>query len=244
MQSALSFPPSWRADRRVLTPALALLFASVANTGALAACEPQYPVRIQLFGDSIMEGVQSFTRGEIPTQPPAALLRAHFDRLYGNGVVVVSTRAVAGSTASDLADGSDDLNAPWPRSVDANIVVVNHGVNDSARRVDLGIYRAAIRKLSVAPARVIFQTPTMTLSHDVAPYAQVMRDVAAEAGVAVADAFAYTAGRRDLSALIPDATHPSRRLYSLIVANVLAPVVSRAVAELRCESPAAPVRSR
>jgi lysophospholipase L1-like esterase len=189
-----------------------------------AACTVSNPLRIQLFGDSTQEGWDGQTQAYAPI-PPAAALQAELEGRLGPGRVVVTSRAVDKSTASDLAAGTDGLNAAWPAPVDADIVIINHGINDATHGGSLADYRAALDKLAQAPALVIFETPNIIRHVDLAPWAQAMREVAAQRGVAVADTYAYTAALPDWQALVGDWAHPTQELYLMIARDVLAPTV-------------------
>jgi lysophospholipase L1-like esterase len=209
-------------------------------------------VRIQLFGDSTMVGYSWTPSGYlIGPDNPSTALKSYFDVHYGVGVVNVESRAVARTTAKQLVAGTDGLNQPWPQSVDADLVVMNHGMNDliadgsvltltPAGAPDhvtilpdgLPAYRTALETLSRAPAVVIFETPNVNQVWDLAPYAQTMRDVAKEHGISVADTFAYTHDKADL---LSDWTHPTDALYSMISANVMQVTAKAVVSKLRCE---------
>jgi lysophospholipase L1-like esterase len=91
----------------------------------LVACKTAAPgpVRIQLFGDSTQWGYDPTTERPV-AQPPVALLQAAMDARFGVGRVLVTERAAPGTTSSDLVAGKDDRNRPWPREVNADIVVV------------------------------------------------------------------------------------------------------------------------
>jgi lysophospholipase L1-like esterase len=227
--------------------------ADDASTPAVAACVPHDPVVIQLFGDSTQAGYTTTLDGTsvIVAHNPADELQAYFTGLYGAGKVIVSSRAVGGTTAKELVAGTDHLNAPWPGSVMADIVVVNHGINDlthdgAVLELDpdgypkhvtilpegLSSYRAALATLAKAPAVVIFETPNAVKVYDIAPYAQMMRDVAAEQGLAVADTYAFTVDKTDQ---LSDWAHPTDALYASIAAKVVEPVVGLVVAALLCK---------
>jgi lysophospholipase L1-like esterase len=210
-------------------------------------------VQVQLFGDSTMAGYTTTSAGVSVIVPdnPGAALQAYFDHHYGAGVVTVEDRGVGGTTAKELVAGTDGLNKPWPQSVDADLVIINHGINDlthdgavltltpagypeSVTILPDGLpaYLAALETLAHAPAVVIFETPNAVNVFDVAPYAQTMRDVAKADGLAVADTFAYTQDKTDL---LSDWAHPTDALYSMISVNSVQPAAKAVVSKLRCE---------
>lgn len=205
------------------------------NSGPLdAPCAPVEQVRVQLFGDSTQAGADGSTGG-YATLTPAVNLQAAMDARYGRGKSLVTLRAVGGTSAVELVAGTDGMNQPWPESVDADIVVVNHGINDVWKHGDMDAYRAALETLSDAPATVIFETPNIIHGmYDVGPFAQTMREVAQARGVPVADVYAYTAAMPDYATRIPDWAHPVEALYVDIVRDVLAPAVFAEADGLLC----------
>lgn len=127
--------------------------------------------------------------------------------------------------------------AVWPADVKGDIVVANWGVNDSAIPMPLEAYRANLRKL-VASGVTMLETPNPIVPGaglgDEA-YAQVMREVAAESGIPVADAQAYVLSVPNWNVLYSDGYHhPADALYRMISANVLVPAVAKQVQALRC----------
>jgi lysophospholipase L1-like esterase len=198
---------------------------------------PVAPVKIQLFGDSTMFG-QNASGGPRASIYPELALQRLMDNRFGVGAVKVSTRAVSGTASSNLLAGTDNLNSPWPQSVNANIVVINHGINDLRYSVPIATYRSNLQKLAVAPARVVFQTPfpIYTLGTPSAAYAEVMRSVASERGVPLIDAMAYLLpypGWHTEYAI--DGIHATAAGYELVATNVQFPVLSKLVAPLLCK---------
>jgi lysophospholipase L1-like esterase len=192
-----------------------------------ASCPPA--VKITLFGDSTMAGYDS--RGLVQSTP-AVVLQAEMDARFGRGSTVVESRAVGGTTAKQLVAGTDGLNEPWPRSVSAQVVVVNHGINDLTHDGDVTGYKAALRSIAQrTPATLIFETPNVVKEHDLRPYVQAMRDVAAEYSIQVADTFALSS-----TALLSDWAHPTDQGYAFLVRSSLAPAVAKTVARLRLTS--------
>jgi lysophospholipase L1-like esterase len=157
---------------------------------------------------------------------------------FGVGAVKVSTRAVSATSSGNLLAGTDNLNSPWPQSVNAQIVVINHGINDLRYSISVATYRSNLQKLAIAPARVVFQTPfpIYTLGTPSQAYAEAMRAVASERGITLIDAMAY---------LLPlpawktqyalDGIHATAAGYDLVAANVQFPVLSKLVAPLLCK---------
>lgn len=208
----------------------------------LARCEHPRRVKIQLFGDSTLVGTFS---GQRVVDHPERVLQAAADAAFGPGQVAIETRAVNGTTSADLLAGRDKRNAAWPSPVDADIVVVNFGINDRGFDMDRHTYRANLRQLAHAPARVVFQTPLPTISvrnlyrylnYRDDSYASEMREVAREMQIPVADAGAFAMSIADWKGRYGDSVHPNAEGYRMIVTKVLAPTLMPIVAETRCAS--------
>lgn len=198
-------PPSTvqRAQRAV--PALLVLCASF---GLASSATPPRPM-LQLFGDSTQ--VQAY-----------GPLRERLGPL-------VQSQAVGESSSGMLVSGSDGLNPPWPGAVTGRLVLINHGMNDARpwSRVSLDAYRANLRRLAVAPSRVVFVTPNPSTypGRDTHPYAEVMREVGAELGVAVVDVHACFQRQPDWPRRLPDQVHPDEQGVQFIVDHCLLPVL-------------------
>lgn len=188
-------------------------------------CVQMAQVRVQLFGDSTMEGWDGAT-GAYAVRTPTSELQDALDARFGRGTTLVTSRAMSGTTARQLVAGTDGRNQPWPRSVDAEIVVVNHGINDATHGDDLATYKAALAAIVANPggARLIFETPNAVRGADLAPFAQAMRDT----GTPIADTFT-------LPVELGDWAHPTQAGYIKIVRDSLAPAVIPVVEQvLRC----------
>lgn len=154
---------------------------------------------------------------------PALLLEQNLDATFGAGKTRVEVRAVGGTTLRELVAGTDHLNKPWPQSVNAYIVVINHGISDLTHDGDLAGYKANLA-LVARTRDVIFETPNKVQQWDLAPYAQAMR---------YRPAFADTYAILSLSHL-SDWTHPTQAGYEFIVKTSLAPIVASKVSPLLC----------
>lgn len=216
---------------RAATAGVVCAYAVVALTcaAALTACggggddQPQAaPIshelpRIQLFGDSTMRTAGVFWQERW-------------------GADKIENRAKDGTGSAKLIAGTDRRNKPWPQSVTAPFYVVNHGMNDGylySRRNDpltIDQYKANLRILAHAPgATAIFQTPNPSTldGRDMAPYAQAMREVAAEFGLRLIDVFACFQTQPNWVDRIPDGTHPDEQGLRFIVNQCAAPVIER-----------------
>ena len=207
-------------------PALVPLALVLALAGALAHARP---VRIQLFGDSTQWGYDGTTKQRV-AQPPAALLQAAMDARFGAGVVVVTERAVASTTAGRLLHGTDGRNRPWPQEVDADIVVVNHGLNDARLRLSLAAYKTQLTQLHPT----VFETPNpVTVDWPQPAYAATMREVAARQHAPVADVDAWMRAQFRWPAMLSDGVHPTPAAYREIVLQVLMPTLAPLVERAR-----------
>ena len=199
---------------------------AVASTSAWSA--PARPVRIQLFGDSTQWGYDDKTDRAVP-QPPVAVLQSAMDARFGAGAVIVTERAVPGTTSGQLLAGTDGRNRPWPQEVDADIVVVNHALNDSDQHVPLATYERQLAALHPT----VFETPNaITIDWPAAPYVATMRKVAARQHAPVADVDAWMRAQPGWKSLLSDdGLHPTQAGYREIVLKVLMPTLEPLVAK-------------
>jgi len=203
------------------------LLAAVVVASASAWSAPAKPVRIQLFGDSTQWGYDGKTEQPV-AQPPVAVLQAAMDARFGAGAVLVTERAVPGTTSGQLLAGTDGRNRPWPREVDADIVVVNHALNDSNEHVPLATYERQIAALHPT----VFETPNaITVDWPAPPYIAAMRKVAAAQHAPVADVDAWMRTQPNWKSLLSDdGLHPTQAGYREIVLKVLMPTLEPLVA--------------
>ena len=203
-----------------------LAAAVVASTAAWSA--PAKPVRIQLFGDSTQWGYDGKTEQPV-AQPPVAILQSAMDARFGAGAVLVTERAVPGTTSGQLLAGTDGRNRPWPNEVDADIVVVNHALNDSNEHVPLATYERQLAALHPT----VFETPNaITVAWPAPPYVAAMRRVAAQQHAPVADVDAWMRAQPNWKSLLSgDGLHPTQAGYREIVLKVLMPTLEPLVAK-------------
>src|SRR5688572_5268485 len=172
-------------------------------------------VKIQLFGDSTQVAAYRF-----------GFLSAELSKRFGSGIVI-ELRAVSNTDSQQLLDGTDGLNEPWPLSVAADIVVINHGINDAKRRTD---YAANLR--AFAGPGVVFETPNPVhgQTYDTAENAALMRAI----GTETIDVYRYVAALPNWQAMVPDGVHPSAALHALIAQDVTAPALVPLIAARLC----------
>ena len=204
-----------------------LIVLLLAGCGGGDHCQPLETVRVQLFGDSTMVNLDAWTKTD------RTALERWADSRFGKGVVRFENRAVPGTTSQNLIDG-DGLNAPWAKP-NADVIVVNHGLNDAAR-VEINAYRANLRIFGTG-TRIVYVTPNAAVP-GVTPlpdaYAAAMREVAADLRAPVADVFAYTIAG-DLKVTLLDGVHPMPATEQAIADHVVAPALEPVVSALRCE---------
>lgn len=206
----------------------ALLAAALAAASATTWSAPAAPVRIQLFGDSTQWGYVA--RSDTPVaEPPVAVLQSAMDARFGAGAVIVTERAVPGTTSGQLLAGTDGRNRPWPQEVAADIVVVNHALNDSNEHVPLATYERQIAALHPT----VFETPNaITVDWPAPPYVDAMRRVAARQHAALADVDAWMRAQPHWQSLLSDdGLHPTQAGYREIVLKVLMPTLEPLVAD-------------
>ncbi len=205
-----------------------LLAATLAVASTSAWTAPARPVRIQLFGDSTQWGYDNKTDRPVP-QAPVAVLQSAMDARFGAGAVIVSERAVPGTTSGQLLAGTDGRNRPWPQEVDADIVVVNHALNDSNEHVPLATYERQLAALHPT----VFETPNaITVDWPAPPYVATMRKVAAQQHAPAADVDAWMRAQPDWKSLLSnDGLHPTQAGYREIVLKVLMPTLQPLVAK-------------
>jgi lysophospholipase L1-like esterase len=198
-----------------------LLAASLSVASAHAGDTTTRPVRIQLFGDSTQFGYDGKTDKQT-AHPPATVLQSLMDARFGRGAVIVTERAVPGSASAQLLAGTDGRNRPWPQEVDADIVVVNHALNDADTKVPLPKYAAQLRRLHPT----VYETPNpVTIGWPSPKYARVMRQVAAEQHAPVADVETWMRAQPHWQRHLTDGLHPDDATYGEIVRQVLMPTL-------------------
>lgn len=190
------------------TPPAAIPTASTASCATIA-----------LYGDSTDDGTDGSTRAHASIDPTAAL-QTLMDTRFGAGKVVVTNKAVGGTSSGDLVAVSPAFT----------LAVINFGINDSLHGVPIADYKANLRKL-YRPG-VVFKTPNPIYGEaytsapaDDSAYVQAMREVSVELGAPLIDTNAYVLSLQDWRSLLPDGVHPTTVLYGLIAQNSMATLV-------------------
>jgi lysophospholipase L1-like esterase len=197
--------------------------------------DPADRVYIELYGDSIMCGSDPdladdpcgcnsrSIEGRVP-QPPARLIETFLPQYK----LVITSRSSGLSTAAELLDGNDGVNGPWPDYQEANVVVINHGLNDARYDVPVEEYESTLRELrEKLPTNtvMVWQTPTVARGIDTTEYAAAMRRVAADYNDILADAHKISRWLGEL----PDGVHPRQLGYVELVDLCLASAINQAI---------------
>jgi hypothetical protein len=182
---------------------------------------------IDYYGDSTVWGYQSGSGAQVANPAPAVfavtLPQYHLATQY-----TVRNEGVNGTTACQLLDGSDGKHPAWDTQMsnsNAAIVIINHGINDEWKDGGIDSYKSCLaslaQKAKAHGKTVIFETPNPT--RDSYPdgldaWADAMRGVAAQQGVAVIDQYAYLKsylnGASPLT-ICPDGLHPTEAVYAM-----------------------------
>ena len=214
--------------------------------------KPVISLRIELFGDSIMCGKDgnitlSSSMLSYPTcrydqttgrvsSPPDYLLYQNLSSRYNVSVI---TRSVENSTSGRLLSGTDGVNEPWPDNIDADLVIINHGMVDAKEGVSIEDYKNNLTALRDAlkpeqgiiwmtPAPVNRASPTTAWApigtSDMTIYANAMKEVALANGDLVADTHTIS---NWLTYLVHDGVHPIQAGYNELVNGLLVPVIEK-----------------
>lgn len=201
-------------------------------------------VLIEAYGDSTMYGFASTspTTGAYTDSNAPAYLQQFLRGIYGP-VVTVANEGVGGTTLGELIAGKDGKHLPWAQQMansHAQVVIVNHGMNDVLAGVGEtpDQYRALLVEF-VTVARQNGKTPVFdepnpacdTQHNALASYVKIMDDVGQQMGVPVVSQFAYIQTLPNWQGYLADCIHPSPALYA-IKAQRMAVVLSPLVANL------------
>lgn len=196
---------------------------------------------VELFGDSIMCGKDPDLptprcgvcsnadpiTGRVP-QPPGKLINFFLPQYK----IMVTTRSSGNSTSGQLLHGTDGVNGPWPDGIEANIVIINHGLNDAKNGIPVEEYKQNLISLreGLRPDQVmIWQTPTINYYWDTTPYAEAMREVAFAYDDIVADTHKI---KPNWLGEVPDGIHPRQLGYVELVDLCLSHRINFAILRL------------
>jgi lysophospholipase L1-like esterase len=159
--------------------------------------------------------------------------------IYGS-VVTVSDQGVGATTLNQLISGSDGKHAAWAKQMQsstAQIVIVNHGLNDDVVGETLDTYRALLIEF-VSTARQYGKTPVLEEPNpscdpqraNLGDYVKVMDHVAAEMNVPLISQWAYIQTLPNWQSYFADCIHPNPAMYQIKAqreAVVLSPLVAK-----------------
>jgi len=141
-----------------------------------------------------------------------------------------------GQNATTLGDAISNGNLYAAASDPSNVVILNYGMNEAYRRVNPEQFRQnlldAAGYLQSLGKTVVLQTPNFTANPDIPNvdvYANVIRDVAGQYGLAVDDKYSATQSAEFSQ---NDLTHPTAEVYQQLgrsLATTLQPLVVQQV---------------
>jgi lysophospholipase L1-like esterase len=143
----------------------------------------------------------------------------------------VTNQGVSSTTCVQLLNGTDGVHPDWATQLantKANVVIVNHGINDSfSPNETVDQYKSCLNSLiTTAKAKgkkIVLETPNPaknsgsgTTGLDV--YVAGMREVASSTGVPLIDQYKmltdYLNGR-PVTTICPDGLHPTQDIYTM-----------------------------
>lgn len=190
-------------------------------------------VKVILFGDSTMQGSQKYTLDANGRSALGRWLDAHSTRH-----VALDDQSAPGTTSTQMIAGWDGVKQgpAWPYKPDADVIVVNHGINDAARTLP-AVYDLNLRIIASAGVPVVFETPNPVpdMQQDTTGYAAIMRTVAFETNQTLADTFAYVMALPNWQSRIYDGAHPDYLLYLALASDVVGPALLPLVEAVPCK---------
>lgn len=183
--------------------------------------KPAQALTIDYYGDSTIWGYGSGSGGRVNVPAPAAFAAA----LPNASRHTVRNEGVNSSDACQLLNGRDGKHPAWDTqmaSSDADVVIINHAINDQWR-MDVNTYKSCLTSLAVKAKvhgkKVIFETPNPTRdagSNSLGVYVNAMKAVAVQQGAPVIDQYnhllSYLNGQSPYT-ICPDGLHPSDTVY-------------------------------
>lgn len=187
------------------------------------APKPAQALTIDYYGDSTIWGYGSGSGTRVAAPAPAAFAAA----LPNSARHTVRNEGVNSSDACQLLNGRDGKHPAWDTqmaSSDADVVIINHAINDQWR-MDVGTYKSCLTSLAVKAKahgkKVIFETPNPTRdagADSLGVYVNAMKAVAAQQGAPVIDQYnyllSYLNGQSPYS-ICPDGLHPNDAVYAM-----------------------------
>jgi hypothetical protein len=183
---------------------------------------------VDYYGDSTVYGVDGATGGGRVATPEPLVFDQSLQTTLKHSV---SNEGVSSTTCVQLLNGTDGVHPDWATQMantKANVVIVNHGINDSfspSESVDQ--YKSCLNSLiSTAKAKgkkIVLETPNPAKSsgggtNGLDAYVTGMREVASATGVPLIDQYKmltdYLNGR-PVTTICPDGLHPTQDIYTM-----------------------------
>ena len=182
--------------------------------------EPPTSEIIEYYGDSTIWGLKSHTNDEQVAKPAPQAFAEALPRTPTT--YTVRNEGVSNTSACQLRNGTDGRHDNWEEQMktsQADVVIINHAINDLRQGESITTYRTCLRDLAVLATqnrkRVMFDTPnTITAPSGLESYVQSMKAVAGENSVQIIDQYQYLLSRyADPSQIVPDGLHPTDAVY-------------------------------
>lgn len=176
-------------------------------------------------------------------EPPSELI---YQALNQDINMAITTRSVGASSSFDILFG-DGANERWPDNIDADIVILNHGLYDARNNTDIANYKQNLTQIRLTLPRkvkIIWVLPTATnndlTNENSVPdprvewnrqnrlqlYINAMREVAITNGDYVADTTKIMNWTKYLNI---DPMFPNQDGYRALVEEVLAPTIKNVI---------------
>lgn len=203
-------------------------------------------VRIDCYGDSVIWGSTPFDIAKQSNQTAPKVLESVLRTIFQNHKIIVNNFGIQGSTLLGFVSGDDHSqgNIEIKSKNKADVIYLNHGINDALQNIPLDEYRLALHRTINAchenGVALIFVTPnvigvngfgSLKNSSKLKLYVEEMKSVATERNIEVVDQFSMT--RRDTlkhppKDVIPDGAHLSDFNYNQLGHNLALPMVNYA----------------
>ncbi|WP_158590396.1 SGNH/GDSL hydrolase family protein [Noviherbaspirillum cavernae] len=185
------------------------------------------PRVVEYYGDSTIRGCKTDTNCQQQAAKPAP--QAFDETLPATPNHTVSNKGVDSTYACQLLNGGNrdqdgvTVLGSWQQRMAASRathVIVNYGINDRLQ-YDVNTYKQCLfsiaRVAKQSGKQIIFETPNPITAGDVGPYAQAMREVAAQTDIQapVIDQFTYLSNKYQgrITEIVPDGLHPTDAVY-------------------------------
>jgi lysophospholipase L1-like esterase len=183
---------------------------------------------VDYYGDSTVFGVDGATGGGRVATPEPLVFDQSLQTTLKHSV---SNQGVSSTTCVQLLNGTDGVHPDWATQMantTANVVIVNHGINDSfSPNESVDQYKSCLNSLiSIATAKgkkFVLETPNPAKDSGggttgLDAYVTGMREVAAATGVPLIDQYKMLTdflNGRPVTTICPDGLHPTQDIYTM-----------------------------